>query len=341
MRILLKGSLIVPILQNYLHGVKTMFNLKTEGDKLLIQVLEDYTMETSIPYEVLENDGVPIDHTVSITKIVQALNKGNDVEVSFDNSIVFFKQKSLEFSCVKEYESRRDFGNITGEWSPYPSARIAYLRKCLSSMFQAITELKLFFPDPVFYNKHFYCISDKTAFVESANAMCDVCIPYEILKKVSYVIRGKSEYFVNNEKSVLVVQSGSSKFYIPTMPYNMNINSINGINKILSSLKYKAIIDINKYVDQLEIISKVFEKKTLTFSIGNDCFYVLASGSDMRVIVGDEVNVTLMSMSITAGQLNTIVSLFGELSEVEVLGGSNCICLKVNEKSLLISGMIY
>ena len=341
MKIEVNAKYLTSLFSDFVKGNKVMFNFKTNGKVLDVQMLGDYTACTLIPVISLDGDTKECDASFWVTKAIAIMDVDKPIQITFADAVIFFEQDTFNSTFVKEHEERRTFPSTEGiPLSPAYANRLKYLTHSVVSCTGLAKELAIADPDPVFSNKKFYADYRQTFFIENMEYP-EFCVPLSTLRDFAFKLEEKAEYAYLPDLTVVYFKSGRYEFWIPTNNYNISGAIISAIDKKLGECVKVTELSFVNYVDKLSILATAFPKQKMSFLIGNSVFSISINNSDVQCTVGDNINNSLLGINITSGQVAVISKLFKEDEKVECLRGGNCICLRSGEKNLLIAGMIY
>lgn len=332
---------IKDLFTDFVKNSKVMFNFKCDGNIIDVQVLGEYTACTKIPCKSLDNDFTPKEVSFWASKSVFILMEDSPIKVTINDAVCYLEQGNSSFTAIKEYESRRDFPDMSGEElkSAYAN-RLKYLAHSAISCIPLARELSKSYPDPMFSFGRMYLNFRQTMYVDNIDYP-PCCITMSTFRDFAFKLHEKTVYKYIPDLDTLYFKSDKYEFWVPTSNYNLDGATISGVDKILKDCVDITTICIKDEVDKLSIISGAFPKQKMTLSIGDGIFNVCADATDSHVVVGPEIQNFFLSIYITSAQLDVIVKLFKEEDEIKVLRGANCICLSSKEKKLLIAGMVY
>lgn len=341
MKIEVDAKYLTSLFADFVKGNKVMFNFKTDGKVLDVQMLGDYTACTLIPVKSLDGDVKECDASFWVTKAIAIMDMDKPIQITFADAVIFFEQSTFNSTFVKEHEERRVFQNTDGiSLSPAYANRLKYLTHSVISCTGLAKELSIADPDPVFSNKKFYADYRQTFFIENMEYP-EFCVPLSTLRDFAFKLEEKAEYAYLPDLNVVYFKSGRYEFWIPTNNYNISGAVISAIDKKLAKCVKVTELSFIDYVDKLSILATAFPKQKMSLLVGNGTFSIAINNSDVQCTVGDSINNSLLGINLTSGQVAVISKLFKEDEKVECLRGGNCICLRSGEKNLLIAGMIY
>lgn len=341
MRIEIPGEQITSLFNDFIKSGKLLFNFYCDGYRLKPQLLAEFTVETIIPITVLDNDYTPTEMSVFVTSAVKVLEQDKPVIMEFKDGSMQISQDTYQYTMLQEFEARKELPHTSEfEFKKLNADKMKFLTTTAVSMSVIAKELKIYPIDPVFQKGKCYINYDNISF----SAIMDIedsCLSLEILRQVIYRLSSKPDYYYWEEKSTFIFKSGAYTFWVPSSSYNAHGNVVSGIDKKFTELVPFTKINVNKFAERLEVIANNFPRQSIKLSIDDFKYYITVSSGNMFVSVGDIFNLPMMTMNITTGILSVICKLFREDTEVEILKGGNCICLRNRGMNLLIAGLIY
>lgn len=342
MKVLIKDNRIIDLFNEFIKNSKVLFNFRVKPDKIEIQLLSDFVMETTIPCSYVAGPEGTYQISIYITEIIHVFKRG-ELFLEVDDSSITFEQGNSTYTLLREYEERKDLPNISGlEFKPAYADRLKYLVHSTKSMSTYAKELKVFPVDPIFMNNRFYVRYEFYCFVEDMNFE-QSCIPMETLQTVIFKLDKKSEVAYFRENDYLVFKSKNYVFWVPTSNYNISASKIQSIDKILASLTPVTTINISELAGELSYVAGIFSKQKANLSVGEGCICIdmTSAGYEAHTFVGTKITRPLLRMTLSNASLQVIPKIFKDDEEVEILKGGNCLCLRHNTKTLLIAGMLY
>lgn len=341
MKIRVDGKYLYDVFSNFVRNNKVMFNFKTNGNYLNVQMLGDYTVSVNFPCESLDGDTSTTDCSFWVTKAINVLDKSLSVDIIITDAVMYLTQEDLSFTFIKEHEDRREFFDVSNvQLMPAYANRLKYLTHAITSCTGLAKELSISDPDPIFINGKFYADYRQTYFIDSMQYP-KLCFSYNVLKDFAFRLTEKAEFYYFEESNICYFRSGMYDIWVPTMNFNIDGVTINAIDKKLNECTHVTDLCFKDYADRLLILSSAFPKQRLNLSIGENKFLFSITTNEAQCMVGQHIDKSILALNITSGQIATIAKLFKEDDTVECLRGGNCICLKSKEKNMLIAGMIY
>ena len=331
---------LVSLFSDFVKNSKIMFNFKTDGQKLYIQVLSDYTVTVTIPVESVDGDFSTTAISVWVTKCIHILNDDEYIHITINEAALIIEQSTFNCVMLREYEARRDLPDMNGvELKPAFANRLKYLAHASLSCMGMARELSIADPDPVFTNGKFYMHYNQAAFIDNINYP-QMCIPFSTMRDFVYKLDAKAQYAYLQDLNMLYLQSGGYEFWVPTVNFNINNNVITTLDKELAGSTEITTLSIKNYKDKFSIIADSFPKQQLSVSVGEHQIAIAASANNYNVGIGDKITRQLATFKVTSAQLATIAKLFDD-EEISIRKGVGCICLKSGEKALMIAGVVY
>ena len=340
MKIKVDAKELYALFEDFVKGAPVMFNFLIDQNACAVQVIDDYTVNTGLNYEIVELGSGRVDMTVRFTKEVLIMAKEGDVILHFADETLLISDGVFELQVLKEYEERREYPIISEDMlKPAYSNRLKYLVHSAISCVPMAKELGITEPDPVFANGKFYCDYRQAFFIEHME-FPEVCITFKTLRSFIFKLEEDAKYAYLKDNDVLVFVSGNYMFWIPVSNHNIDGATINAVTKKYMDCEDVTTICFKDLKDRLAIIPSAFPKMQVSFSVGENEYSFVFNRSLSHFAIGT-VSKYLLSLKITTAQLGVIMKLFGDEDEVKIKRGGNCICLESKEKSMLIAGMIY
>lgn len=340
MKVKVNASELYAIFFDFIKSGPVMFNFSIDTNVCKVQVIDDYTVDTGLHYEILELGTGSVDMTVKFSKEALVMANEGDVILNFSDEMLILSDGTFECQVLREYEARREFPTISpGMMKPAYADRLKYLVHCAISCTAMAKEIGITEPDPVFANGMFYCDYRQAFFIEHMN-FPEVCITFKTLRSFVFKLDEDAMYCYLPEHDVITFVTNKYVFWIPTSNYNIDGATINAVTTKLRDCVEVTRICIKDIVNRMSVIPTAFPKTQVTFSIGQNEFSFIFSKASSYFSVG-QVSKYLFSLKITTAQLGVVMKLFGDEDEIIVKRGGNCICLESKEKSMLIAGMIY
>lgn len=340
MKITVNAKAFTKIFRDFVKNRKVMMNFKITGDILNIELMEEYTVCYPIRVKVdLVDQYTEI--STFVDKTINVLTEDEDVVITIAESVINISQGAFYTTLVKEYEARREFVDTTSlELKNAYANRLKYLTHCAVSCMGMAKELGFSDPDPVFTGGKFY-MDYQQAFLVEHMEYPECCITLSILRDFVYKLDDNAVFTHLPDLSMLYFRTQFYEFWVPTVNYNIDGNTIAAVNKKMSELVPVTKIKLTDYAQRLQILTSAFPKKQFTIAIGDGEFNVSITSNTTFATVGNSISKYLLSKHITSAQLDTVLKLFKDDEEVEILRGGNCLCLQSGEKSMLIAGMIF
>lgn len=332
---------LITAFDNFVKNSKVMFNLKTDGSKVNLQMLGNFTAVTEFPCVSIDNDNKEIDASIWITKSIHVLSKDEPIKLTFTDNTVVIEQGSFYSIVPKEYEARRELPKLENkEMKSAFANRLKYLTSSVLSCNVMSKELSIPDPDPIFTNGKFYANYNQAFFID--NIMYpECCIPFNVMREFAYKLDENAVYCYLRDINTIYFKTKDYDFWVPTTNYNIDGSVIATIDKKLNSCIEVTKVCFKEFKDRLTICSVAFAKQKIVLTIGQGGFFINADSNDAHIALGNLNSKYILSLNITAGQLAAMMKLFGDEDEVEILRGGNYICLRCKEKNMLIAGMIY
>lgn len=340
MKITVNAKAFTKIFRDFVKNRKVMMNFKITGDILNIELMEEYTVCYLIKVKVDSVDQYT-EISTFVDKTINVLTEDEDVVITIAESVINISQGAFYTTLVKEYEARREFVDTTSlELKNAYANRLKYLTHCAVSCMGMAKELGFSDPDPVFTGGKFY-MDYQQAFLVEHMEYPECCVTLSILRDFVYKLDDNAVFAHLPDLSMLYFRTQFYEFWVPTVNYNIDGNTIAAVNKKMAELVPVTKIKLTDYAQRLQILTSAFPKKQFTIAIGDGEFNVSITSNTTYATVGNSISKYLLSKHITSAQLDTVLKLFKDDEEVEILRGGNCLCLQSGEKSMLIAGMIF
>lgn len=340
MKITVNAKAFTKIFRDFVKNRKVMMNFKVVGDILNIELMEEYTVCYPIKVRVDQVDQYT-EISTFVDKTINVLTDDEDIEIVIAESVINISQGTFYTTLVKEYEARREFVDTSSlELKNAYANRLKYLTHCAVSCMGMAKELGFTDPDPVFTGGKFYMDYQQAFLVEHIDYP-ECCITLSILRDFVYKLDDNALFAYLAELNMLYFRTLCYEFWVPTVNYNIDGNTISAVNKKMAELVPVTRLKFTEFVQRLQILTSAFPKKQFTITIGDGEFNVSITSNTTYATVGKPINKYLLSKHITSAQLDTVLKLFKDDEEVEILRGGNCLCLRSGEKNMLIAGMIF
>lgn len=329
------------LFDDFVGNNKVMFNFKTNGSEVDVQILDDYTVCTKFECKSVDGDTNVADISVWMTKFIKVLNSAEPIRFTINDAALFIEQSTFYCTLLREYEARREFPSTDSfELKPAFPGRLKYLVHSAQSCSGLAKELALSEPDPMFVSGKYYVDFRQTIFIDNIDYPAH-CIPFSTLKGFAYKLKDNAQYCDIPDNNSMYFKSANYEFWVPTTDYNINGSLVSAIEKKLKECFEITRLRFGEYKERLSILASAFAKTKMVMTIGQKSFNVGVDTNVAHMLVGYQLREAIVSLNVTSAQLDVIVKLFGDDEEVEILRGANCICLKSGTKHLLISAMIY
>lgn len=332
---------LIKLFDDFVGNVPVMFNFRTNGTKLWVQMLGDYTACTEMDVTSIDGDFREIDASFKVTKFVHVMNKDEYVRITITDAAVFLNQNTFYCTLLKEYEERREFPSIEGlELQHAFPGRLKYLAHAGVSCMPMAKELSIPNPDPVFANSKYYLNYRQAAYIDSMKYP-EMCLPFSTMRDFVFKLAEKTDFLYLQESNILYYKSGEYEFWVPTTNYNISNATITTFDKKVAECKAVTTVCFKEFSQKLQTVAMAFPKQLLTLAIADKKYNISADTNISHMQVGYEIEQSLFTMDITSAQLVVITKLFGDEESVIVKRGVGCICLTSGEKNLLIAGRSY
>lgn len=341
MHIRVQAKDFTPIVTDF-SSKKIMYNLAVRDGYLHIQVLEDYTACTEIPCEILDGEVLSGDWSVWFDKVMTVLGGKTPIEIVFGEKAVEIRQGTFYVILNREYEAARTFPDFyTVEMKKLHTGS---LKGAVHGMVRCLPmpkEIGISAPDPIFSNGRVVLDYSQAAYVDEVQ-FPECCVAFSILRVVAFKLDTTVDFTYFPQNNVMYFGSEKYSFWVPTMNYNVNTITINGIMGKLQGVQEITRTNIVSWQERLDIVASAYPKRKMVLTICRGGILILVNTNNSRVVVGNgDSEQYICSLEITSAQLSAIVKLFGPEEEIIIGKGSNCICLRANSKNMLIAGLLY
>ncbi len=338
MKVEIDGRVLVRLFNDFVKQQKLMFNFTTDGTKMWIQILDDYTATTIVDVKSLDDDHTEQSISVWIPAFIHAMSNHEPVEITITDAVMYIEQKTFNCTLIREYEEKRTLPvpPTASEITMGVAQRLKYLAHCAISCTTMAKELSIPNPDPMFSRNRYYLNYNQAAFVEQIK-FPEVCIPYPTFTKFVFKLDENAGYAYLPENETLYFLSGEYEFWVPVTNYNINVNVINALDSLRTGCENITVVNFNRYKTQLESIVVSLPKTKVMLAFGDETFRIVANGNRINAYIGDDIADVKTALYITTGQLSVILKLFSEDEKVEVRKGVKNICLVSGEKTLMIA----
>ena len=332
---------LINMFDDFVGNTKVMFNFKTDGKTMSIQMLDDYTAVRDIEVQSIDHDTKEVDISVWVTKFIHVMNRDEYVRFTINDAALFIEQNTFNCTLLREYESRREFQEIDESLLAHSfPGRLKYLTHNGIACTPLAKELSIADPDPMFTNDKFYMSYMQTAYVDSMKYP-ELCIPFSTLRSFVFKLDEEAKYLYIPDKNIVYYRTKDYEFWVPTTNYNINNNIVLSLDKKIAECREVTTVLFKPYVEKMNVVASAFPKQKLTFAVGTETFAVSADTNNAHIQVGYEMKDMLLSLSITSAQLSVMMKLFGDDEKVSIKKGVGCLCLNQGSKNMLIAGMIY
>lgn len=331
------------LLSDFVKNKKVLVNFECDGKVLNIQILNEYTICDSIEVISLDDDYHKIDLSFYLTKVINVLTE-DEITMTLSKEALYIEQGTFSGIFIKEYEARREFPNPNVDTlTEFSTSRIKALITKSLALGGIFKELKVFEPDPVIVGNVFYMNATANSNIVFMDDFTfpTCCIPMKSLRECIYTFKTHYQYQYFEELNTLYFKSGEYEYWVPTMNYNIEGQTISEINKIKDICVPLTEIDLFPYVDRLKIVADAFPNRRIQLLIGKNSFQVQVNLNDATITVGDKFSKYLCSLSITTATLSAITKIYSDEGSVSVAKGVNCLLLqREGTRKVLLSALI-
>lgn len=333
------GKVLTKLFSNFVKNSKVMFNFEVNGEFVDIQMLEDYTMCTTLPCKVIgESENKEI--TFWATNAIHTLIPDFNVKVIIYDGLIEFIQGINSCKFNKEYEAKREFPEYdTAGIKSLSGDKLKYIVSSSLACNPMAKELGVPIPDPQFSFGRYYMDYNQALFIE-ALSFPECSISFAALRAIAFYLNNETEYIYVQECNAILFFTDDYRFWVPVNNYNLQGNRINTLNKIVNDCKYVSTISIKDHIRQIDALTAAFSNQFINLSIGDGLFKLSASSGIAQVTVGNLPESGTLNIEMTTAQVATMSKLFREDS-IEILRGVNCLCMRNGEKNFVVSNLIY
>ena len=326
-----------------INGSKTSVNFKYMNGVFLLQSMKTLIHNTYMNIEECDTKDGITEITVELLPLMKVFQGYKDItEIWINEGSMIIRQGNRECRLEKDYSERVDDVLIDNNESNYTNT--TNWMDTFIDMRTMFTISKSLHANPtrlVVLNKQAYITYSNTLLICDVD-MPDMCIKHQYGMELLHAMTRANNctYSFNEDKSVLRLIL-NSKEYIYVLCDTIPILQTIQLKKLSEDLEHVTSFDFTKHITDVESAAKSLNTSIVELSIcdGDYRFYITRSGFNFSIGSDD---IALMNIKITSAQLQVILKLLKSCSNVEVLkGGGNLICLKFNNKMLLLSGMRY
>lgn len=343
MRIIVETQELTKLFNDFIKSGKLMFNFKTDGDKLSVQLLSDFVMTREIGCRYLDGPKKEFEMSAYVNSFCHVLNDEEQLILEFTDGLIRLTQGTFVYTLLKEHEARKELIEVDEtQFKPLKAQRLKYLVSLASKLEPISRELKIMPVDPVIMESTFAVHYSNVALMETID-IDDMCIPYNVLKQVAPLLSAKSEYICMPEKELVIIKSGTSLFYLSTANYNLKAGSIPALKAKLSDMHKVGSFCITSLSAKLATCTSVMNKQSFSLSIkGKDLEFGIQSNDRSAAIkIGTPIDRPDFTIALTAAKANVINNLFKEKESFDIYRAPNCIAFADDKFILLISGIVY
>lgn len=340
MKIQVDSRSLKGFLSDFVGNTNALLNFKTDGSKLHMQYLGDYTAEKSLDCKSLDGDVVEVNASFNASKVLNVIDDNEPVTIFFSPDIIYLEQGNFHSMLEIEYEARRSFANTAElELKDIHAGMLKFLVHQTVTCLPMAKEVSIANPDPIFSKGKYYVDFNQSIYLNVFDFV-ECCISIDVLRAFAFKLDDSTKYCYIPELSVIYFKTDRYEFWIPTMNYNIDANVVNTCDKKIAESKVIANVCFREYAKQFKSVSTAFPKQTMQLGFSNNDIQLKASTTNTQVTIG-ETNDVMAVVNVTSAQLSVIASLFGEDENVVVRRGGNCICLIAMEKIMLIAETLY
>ena len=343
MRLSVDSKELTKIFNNFIKTGKVMFNFKTDGNSLSIQLLSDFIMTREIDCTYLDGAKREYELSAYVNSFCHVINEEEPVVLEFSDTMIRLTQGTFVYTLLKEHEARKDLIEVDEtQYKSILANRLKYLLSLTSKLEPIAKELKIMPVDPIIMDGVYAVHYSNIALIEKIDIE-DMCIPYSVLKRVVPVLSAKSEYIRIPEKELVVVRSGKSLFYLSTANYNLKGGSIAALKNKIEDTKKVGEFSISGISNKLSLCTSIMNKQHFYISVkGKQLeFAIQSNDSSAAIKIGAPLDRPDFTMGLSAAKVNVINNLFKEKDVFDICKAPNCLALVSENLTLLISGILY
>lgn len=332
------------LFEDFVKSGKVMFNFLCDGYSLNIQLLAEFTVEYSIPCELVEGPPIVSEASYYITNPIHILKDDIPITLEFADLRVVIVQGNFKYTLLQEFEARKELVLFDRNLCiPLGARRLQYLVSAADKMTCIAKELRTLPVEPMFVNGHFYVRYSDIAFVDRFDFIQDMCIPYTVLRQVVPKLSEDATYIIVDNGEQLIICSEQYVFYIQAVNFNLKGNSTNALDDIILQSKKVSTICLKNIASDLNTIISTLPNQKFTLAVVEDNFNISITSADSTatVFLGKKLDRYILSTIMRSGKLQTLLKLFGNEDSIDVYRAPNVLRFSSGSKNLLISGLIY
>ena len=138
-------------LSDFVGNTNALLNFKTDGSKLHMQYLGDYTAEKSLDCKSLDGDVVEVNASFNASKVLNVIDDNEPVTIFFSPDIIYLEQGNFHSMLEVEYEARRSFANTAElELKDIHAGMLKFLVHQTVTCLPMAKEVSIANPNPIF-----------------------------------------------------------------------------------------------------------------------------------------------------------------------------------------------
>jgi hypothetical protein len=342
----IQNDILIPAILKHLKSKKSMpINFKFVNNRIDIQSSEEYIIDTVINGTYshdMEGSCFSALITDSIVLLQNNLNQETKI-IKENDEIVLFMQDNITLPYSISHDTRINISSDNIQNNGQINSNI--IDNIISGFRLSINTSKILevgVPSVIISNGRVYCLYSNTMIINDTSLLfSDIEIPYNTFNNINKNIdKGNIDLLTDNDKKLLILKSRNS---IITCNYKIpNLDLINSINNLINSFSEYGTFRLFS-LNNLELISKFFPKESLTISFYKD--YTI--GINITISDGKSIKIgtknidSIFNIILSTTQFDVLYKLFKDYNTIEVFKGSDTLCLKNNNKILILSGMIF
>lgn len=340
MKISVDTKYLKDLFDTFVSKSKVIFNFKFDhvANVIDVQLLDSYTVNTSIPYECLDNtDGID-DISFFVDKTIAMLDVKEKTTITIENDFVVFTQSNYRSVHTREYEARKEL-NFSAD-KEYAKLNVIRLKSIISAGVACnaiVKELAITQPDFIVANNKAYLDYRQSVIIDKIE-LPDMVIPFDVLRSVVYKLENEAEYCYDSTVGILIIRSSRYEIWLQVTQRSID-PFIKVIDAILSSCNQVANISFKDHKSKLDIFTDAFPKQKVWFSFEGDKFCIEADKNTSRCVIGiyaSEAN----GIEVTSGHIAAMHKIFSD-GDVSICISNKGICLQKGERCQIIAGTVY
>ena len=320
-------------------GTKPVLSLRLCDKFLYIQSRKAVVADTVVP--VIRSDvTIPYDISITYNKAVSLLNDSEAVQLIVDAHILTIRQNS--FTCIAEEVPEDRVDVSLGQNSQRVKMSVTELMQMYSAskaLSRAMKELGASTGSFQFKDGYGYLVLGDIAVRRKVTIPNCSITGSTISELMSFVERSSiiESVIDNDAKFIRLVQANAVAL---TIPYrSADERTIEVFNKILENAKFELDMSFTKVTSIYKEFLSAFTKIPVDVMFTEDQLVLYVEDGKVHCTIGASSHAGI-SIRITMGQLYAIISLFGTSPRVSVMRNTNCMILRDQFTTLIVSGLV-